>query len=411
MKELTLKLTGMAHGGFAMGRDKNGRPVFVPYAIPGERVRVRLPEENRRFARVELVGVIDSAPDRVSPRCRHFGVCGNCHFQHMNYQAQLQAKEAVVRDQLVRVGGIKNPSLRPIVAFPSDYEYRIETTLFPATGGGLGYWSPTERHIFPVEECPILRPGLMAALADLDVDLPGLRKLTLRLGDENELLAALETDDVEPPELAVDFPVSVAIVLPDRTAAALIGDPYLVVTIKNRPYRVSPGVGFPPSAIAAEMVIDAVLDAAEVRSDARIILVPGGAGWLAAALAGQAAEVVMIEPNPDAVADAVENLDEFDNVSIYEGAGQDILALLEDTADSIIFQGAEDAVPPDALNWLSRRRPRQVIVIAEIGVLAKAAGRLSKTGYRLKTAIPLDTHPQAFQVEVVAVWEVAGQDI
>jgi hypothetical protein len=98
-------------------------------------------------------------------------------------------------------------------------------------------------------------------------------------------------------------------------------------------------------------------------------------------------------------------------VSIYEGAGQDILALLEDTADSIIFQGAEDAVPPDALNWLSRRRPRQVIVIAEIGVLAKAAGRLSKTGYRLKTAIPLDTHPQAFQVEVVAVWEVAGQDI
>jgi 23S rRNA (uracil1939-C5)-methyltransferase len=409
MKELTIKLTGMAHGGFAMGRDKNGRPIFVPYAIPGERVRVRLPEEKRRFARVELLEVIDFTPDRVKPRCRHFGICGNCHFQHMTYPAQLVAKEAVARDQLERVGNIRNPAMQPIVPFPVAYEYRGETTLFPVPDGGLGYWSPIEQRIFLVEECPILQPELMAALADLDVDLPGLRKLTLRLGDD-ELLAAIETDGVEPPELAVDFPVSVAIVLPDRTAAALIGDPYGVVTLKNRPFRVSPGVVFPSSVMAAEMVIDAVLDAAEVRPDDRIFLVTGGAGWLAAALAEQAAEVVMIEPNPNAVADAVENLDEFDNVAIYEGAVQDILALLEDTPTTVVFQESDEAVPASAFKWLSNNKPQQVVVIAEAGALGKVAGRLSKTGYRLKTAIPLDTTPQTFQVDIVVVWVVAGQD-
>jgi hypothetical protein len=82
----------------------------------------------------------------------------------------------------------------------------------------------------------------------LDVELPDLRKLTLRLGDDDDLLAALEVEGVEPPELAVDFPMSVSIVLPDRTAATLIGDPYLVRTVGGRPLRLSPGVAFPHSA-------------------------------------------------------------------------------------------------------------------------------------------------------------------
>ena len=411
MTELTLTLTDMAHGGLALGRDRGGRAIFVPFAIPGETVRVRAPRPDARFARAELLAVVRPSPDRVNPRCRHFGICGQCAFQHMTYAAQLRAKEAVVRDQLSRVGGIRNPVVRPIIPHPAAYGYRGETALFRAEGGGLGYWSPVERRIFRVAECPILAPALQAALEDLDVDLPDLRKLTLRLGDDDELLAALEVEGVEPPELAVDFPVSVSIVLPDRTAASLIGDPFLVRTVGGRPLRLSPGVAAPHSAAAAEMLTAAVLDAAAVAPGETVLESRAGPGWLTAALAARAAEVIAIEPNPDAVADAAENLDAFDNVSLYEATEEEALPALARTPATAIFHahghgqshGAGE-LPAATLDWLARAQPGRVVVVAEVGALAKDAKRLAKAGYRPVSFQPVDLGPQGFEVEVVGGW-------
>jgi len=403
VSELTLTLTDMAHGGLALGRDKGGRAVFVPFAMPGETVRVRLPRPDARFPRAELLAVVRPSPDRVTPRCRHFGICGNCHFQHMRYEAQLRAKEAVVRDQLGRVGGIRQPVVRPIVPHPAAYDYRGETTLFRAEEGGLGYWSPVERRIFRVEECPILRPELQAALDDLDVDLPDLRKLTLRLGDDDELLAALEVEGVEPPEMTVDFPVSVSIVLPDRTAASLIGDPFLTRTVGGRPFRVSPGVAFPHSAVAAEMLVEAVLALAVLAPGETVLESHGGAGWLTAALATRAASVIAIEPNPDAVADAAENLDAFDNVALYEAMEEEALPALEAAPDVVVLR-PEEGLSAAALDWLARARPGRVVVLAEVGALAKDAKRLAKAGYRPVAFQPVDVAPQGFGVEVVGMW-------
>jgi len=404
MPDLTLTLTDMAHGGLALGRDKSGRAIFVPFAIPGETVRVRVPDDKRGFARAELLEIVKPSPDRVTPRCRHFGICGNCHLQHMSYAAQLRAKEAAVRDQLTRVGGLKDPPLRPILPAPEPYGYRAEAALFPVEGSGLGYWSPVEQRIFRVEECPILQPALESALPDLDVELPGLRRLTLRLGDDEELLAALETEDVEPPELAVDFPVSVAIVLPDRTAASLIGDPWLLRTIAGREYRFSPGVAYPAGPAAAEQLAAAILELAEIGAADGVLESPGGAGWLTAALAERAASVIAVEPNPDAVADAAENLDAFDNVSIYESAEEEAFPALETQPDIVVLRPA-DGLSPAAFRLLERLHPRRrVVVVGEVGALAKDAKRLAKMGYRPLAFQPVDLSPQAFQVEVVSLW-------
>ena len=408
MTELTLTLTDMAHGGMALGRDKGGKLLFVPFAIPGETVRVRAPRPDARAPRAALLSVVKPSPDRVPPRCRHFGVCGNCHFQHMTYAAQLRAKEAVVRDQLGRIGGVRNPVVSPIVPYPAAYDYRAETTLFRADEGGLGYWSPVERRIFRVEECPILHPELQAALGELDVDLPDLRKLTLRLGDGDELLAALEVEGVEPPELAADFPVSVAIVLPDRTAASLIGDPFLERTVDGRTLRVSPGVEFPHSAAAAELLVEAVLRMAEITPTDIVLESPAGPGWLTAALAERAAGVIAIEPNPDAVADAAENLDAFDNVSLYQAAEDEALPVLDAVPDvatpDVAVLRPEAELSEAALDWLAAARPRRVVVAAEVGSLAKDAKRLARAGYRPVAFQPVDIAPQGFWVEVVGVW-------
>jgi 23S rRNA (uracil1939-C5)-methyltransferase len=401
MTDLTLTLTDMAHGGLAMGRDLDGRPVFVPYAIPGETVRVRLPGTNKRFARAELLQVTKPSPERVAPRCVHFGVCGNCHLQHMTYNAQLRAKHAVVVDQLERVGKVDRPSVAPVAGAPQAYSFQQEAGLFPANEGGLGYWSPVERRIFPVTECPILDEQLQAALAIFDVDLPDLRKLTLRLGDDGDLLAALAVDEVEPPELAADLPISVAIVLPDQTAAALIGDPYFEATFRGRAFRVSPGVAFPAYPAAYESVVAAVVALGGLRASDIVLEAPGDAGWLTAALAEQTAEVVVIEPNPDAVADMIVNLDAFDTVTLYEGYEEEVLPDLEISPDVVVFHPAH-GLTEGMWYGLTRMRPRALVVLGEIGALAKDMPRLAELGYSLTEARPVDVRPQSFEVVVVA---------
>src|SRR5579859_3097169 len=111
-----LELTGMAHGGYAIGRHA-GRAIFVPYALPGEKVLARLTQDRGRFAHAEVLEIIASSPDRITPLCPHFGPgkCGGCQWQHISYEAQLRLKTSIVRDQLQRIGGIADPVVHPTI--------------------------------------------------------------------------------------------------------------------------------------------------------------------------------------------------------------------------------------------------------------------------------------------------------
>ena len=244
MAFVILTLTAMANGGAAFGRDDDGRVVFLPLAIPGERVKVEIVEDKRRYARGRLVEIMAPSPDRVDPRCPHFGPCGGCHFQHITYPAQLRFKEEVIRDQLSRIAGLPEVNIRPVLANPEPWAYGIEADFYPAPEGKLGFWSPERGRMMPIESCPVMHPRLLELYQDTDLLLPNLRKLSLRMGSDGALLAALEVEGVEPPSLEADFPVSVAIKLPDETAANLIGENYLVQSLKGRDFRVSAGCFF-----------------------------------------------------------------------------------------------------------------------------------------------------------------------
>lgn len=402
---ITLKLTGMAHGGAAVGRDRRGKPVFVPYAIPGETVRAEIVDERGSFSRAVLREVREPSPDRVAPRCPHFGVCGGCHLQQMDYAAQLRAKHAVVVDQMQRIGGFRQVPARPVLPNPRPYQYAIETSLSPTADGGLGFWAPAERRVIPVETCYLIRQPLLDLLHDIDLELPGLRKLTLRLGSDDAMLAALEVDDVEPPELEADFPVSVAIVLPDRTAASLIGDPYLVQTVKGRDLRFSPGCFFHPSIEGAELLVDAVLAYAALDGRMRVLELYSGVGLLTAFLAAQAADVVAVEANADAVADTAVNLAAFDNVSLYHSPVEAALGAFDGAPDVLVVNPPGDGLSPTAVGEILRlAAPRLVYASSEIATLARDAKQLARGGYRLHDIQPIDMQPQTFHVDTVSLW-------
>ncbi len=137
-ENILVEVTTPIYGGECMGRLPDGRAVFVPYTLPGEQVRVHLVEQHRGFARARLVEVVRPSPDRITPRCIHYGVCGGCHFQHTTYANQLKLKQAVVRDQLERIGGIANPLVDEVIPSPAGLELPQRLAISPYRGGKTG---------------------------------------------------------------------------------------------------------------------------------------------------------------------------------------------------------------------------------------------------------------------------------
>jgi 23S rRNA (uracil1939-C5)-methyltransferase len=401
---LTLKPTAVANGGAGIARDANNRPIFIPFTIPGETVTVRLTEEKAHFAHAELLAVLEPAPERIPARCPHFGLCGGCHFQHMGYEAQLAAKRQIVADQLQRIGGITAVTIPPVIPNPNPWGYRAAAHLTPSPEGRLGYWSPVRREVMGIDVCYIIHPDLLTLWQDIDLELPGLRQLTLRRGDDEALLAALEIEDVEPPELETDFPVSVAIVLPDETAVSLIGDNYLIQSVGGRDFRVSPGCYFAPSPAMLGPIIETILAYAQLSGRETVTDAYRGVGFFTAGLAPHAAAVRAIEINPDAIADTAVNLNHTDNVAVYEGWVEEVLPALP-TPDLLLIHPPEKGLSKGAMQAVTRSRPpRLIYVSSDVATLARDGKQLTQAGYTLHAIQPLDTAPQTYHMETVSLW-------
>ncbi len=407
MKPITLDLIEMANGGSAVARGKKKLTIFVPYGIAGEKVQATIISQKNDHARAEIVQVLRPSPDRIEPGCEYFGVCGGCHYQHMRYEAQLRTKKDIVLDQMERIGNVKNAPVCETLPNPTPWAYRVEMSLSPTKDGRLGFWSPHQKEVIPIEACPISRPQLLTLLQDIDLELPGLRKMTLRMGADEELLAAIEVDDVEPPSLEADFPISVAIVLPDKTAATLVGDHFIVQSVHERDFRVSPGCFLPASLAGMALVIDTVLRYAALTGAESVLELYSGVGMLTAFLAEQAAHVVAVERNQDAVADMAVNLAHTENVSVYEDFVESALPVLDEAFDLVVLHPVKDGVSRDGMQALLEKRPFRIIYVSsDIATMARDGGQLIRRGgYKLIEVQPIDMQPQTYHVETVSLWE------
>jgi 23S rRNA (uracil1939-C5)-methyltransferase len=139
-------------GGNGMARH-DGKVIFVPMTLPGEKVRVRIVDSKKDFARAEPVEILTPSPDRVKPPCPVFGRCGGCDWQHIDYQAQLREKVAMVEDALRRTGGLVFPGLAIEPGKPWRYRNRIQIHRGPAGEGG--FLARTSHSVVPIKTCPV----------------------------------------------------------------------------------------------------------------------------------------------------------------------------------------------------------------------------------------------------------------
>lgn len=166
--------------------------VFVPFVGLGEEVEVEVTETKKRFARARLLDVVNPSPARVTPRCRYFGVCGGCQYQHLAYTVQLEIKRKQVADLLQRLGHIAPERVQPVVPCPSPYGYRNRIMIRSQwdkfkQGLNIGYIRADSRLVVDIEECPIAEPALNEQIQHVRANPPpkGGIKVVLRVAPEN----------------------------------------------------------------------------------------------------------------------------------------------------------------------------------------------------------------------------------
>jgi tRNA/tmRNA/rRNA uracil-C5-methylase (TrmA/RlmC/RlmD family) len=177
-RTVDLVIDDIAFGGKGVGRAE-GKAIFVPFTIEGERVAARVVREKKSFAEAELVRVTEASPHRTIPHCPYFGRCGGCSYQHMLYEHQLHWKSRQVAQALRRIGKFREPPLRPIVPSPRDYEYRNRITVH-VENGIVGFFRHDAHRLVDVERCPISLPEVNDELGALRGRRPRDGHYTLR---------------------------------------------------------------------------------------------------------------------------------------------------------------------------------------------------------------------------------------
>ena len=409
---LTVKLEKLAYGGDALGRlsdpqtGETGRVVFVPFALPGETVRARMVEEKAGHVRAELAEVLDASPDRITPRCIHYGICGGCHYQHIPYAAQLQAKAEILREQLLRIAKIEKPPLQPIVPSLEEWNYRNHLQFHLAPSGMVGYVDASTRNILAIKECHLPEEPLNQLWPRLEFE-PGseLQRVSLRLGACGGILLVLESDMPEIPELELEADLSV-VHLTGEDMVVMAGDRYLVVEVKGRPFQVSAGSFFQVNTEMAARMVDHLLANLPVSSETTLLDVYCGVGLFSAFFAGRAGRLIGIESSASACEDYEVNLNEFDNVELYEAPAEYVLPGLHVSAEAVIVDPPRAGLDKRALQALLALAPSKLAYVScDPSTLARDAKYLLAGGYRLAQVTPFDLFPQTYHIESISLFE------
>lgn len=407
METATLDLTAMAHGGAALGRI-DGKAVFVPYTLPGERVRVAITDDRGRYAFGQATDVIERSPKRVEPPCPYFGPgrCGGCQWQHIDYETQVRLKADILVDQLARIGSIDAAPVQPTLPDSSGWAYRNRARFRPARDGGLGFLVAGSDDALAIDECAVLQPALQRTYRSLDLELEGLVAVTLRVGvATGDQLLLFETEEDAAPLLEVDLPVSCALLRSDGEVVDLIGGSSIRERVGGHAYRISGPAFFQANTVQAERLTQIVLRYLELQGDDVVLDAYSGVGLFTAPLAERAGLVVAIEVDPIAVVDLVENTAEYDNVEVIEGPVEAALPGVEYGLAAAVVDPPRAGLDRAALDALVALQPARIAYVScDPATLARDARRLVRHGYTLREVQPVDMFPQTFHIESVALF-------
>ncbi|HBO34434.1 MAG TPA: hypothetical protein DD636_06825 [Anaerolineaceae bacterium] len=388
--------------------------MFVPFALPGEVAEIEIIESKERFARGRVVNLLEASSERITAPCPYFTICGGCHYQHLDYAQQLSLKNKLVKDQLLRIGKLKDLPEITITASPLPFGYRNQVQFHPTnleSGEGfpsLGFKQANSDEVLPIQKCLLVPDELNQLLTQIELEpYSDLSRIAMRIDSDGELMLVFTGESNDPPDLSIELPVSSAYVGPDGQSLNLAGNDALVYTILGKEFLVSPESFFQVNLPVAEEMLRHVLSLIENQHDLNILELYSGVGLFTRFLAPYASQLTAIESSPSACFDFVTNLDEFDNVSLYEGAVEEILpGLIKqlETVDLVVLDPPRAGLNTWARQALIDLDPEQIIYIScDPSTLARDLKHFSGAGYSLQNLHAFDMFPQTAHVETVVL--------
>jgi 23S rRNA (uracil1939-C5)-methyltransferase len=452
---IDLPISTLAFGGQGIGRRDNF-VVFVDGAVPGDVARVVLTRVTRRYAEGRLVELVEESPDRRPALCLHFGGCGGCRWQSLDYPVQLRYKAQQVRDSLERMGGLSGFDLQPIRGMDDPWRYRNKVEFSAGTGPDgetlLGF-HPAGRWdtVLPLDDCRLLpldfetvRSVTQSWLREVGMPPwdPRMRSgqvqhLTIRRSESTgEVLAGLTTTTSALPKPATlaqrlleAVPGLVGLVHVTHPASydsattpasqTLWGRPHLYEDLDGLRLKISINAFFQTNTQMARVLYRLVAEAAALTGQETVWDLYAGIGSIGLSLArAGAARVLGIEIVASAVQDAKENaaLNGIGEAVFFEGDARVLLKnLLEGRSglpsgwtdpDVVVVDPPRAGLPPKVLARLAAVGPKRLVYVScNPTTLAPNAASLLEAGYRLTTVTPVDMFPHTPHIEAVALLE------
>jgi 23S rRNA (uracil1939-C5)-methyltransferase len=390
--ELTIEK--LVYGGEGLGR-ADGRVVFAPYVLPGERVLVEPASVKGSLLRAKPREVLICSAARVEPPCPYFGRCGGCHYQHASYALQLEAKQAILRETLQRLGKFEAPAEIAVIAGePWGYRNRAQ---FHTAGSAIGYLEAQSHRLCPITHCPIASPRVNEALTALVAMMHDARWAHFVRSIEvftNETETQLNVLESERP-VAKRFFEWCAETIPGFVTG-LLDYPAAGFT-----YRVGSGSFFQVNRFLIDELVRTAIG--ELSGNSALDLY-AGVGLFSLPLTRRFSQVTSVESVTSAVRDLRFNAERAGvALEIAQSSTEDFLKKLEVPPDFVLADPPRTGLGKTVVGRLADLKPPRITIVAcDPATLARDLPGLLRAGYRLDRLTMIDLFPQTFHIETIA---------
>ncbi len=440
----TVEIESLAYRGEGIGHVQN-KVIFVPLTAPGDTVELTVSENRKNYLRGMVNQFNKRSSHRVVPLCDYFGECGGCHWQHLQYEYELEAKKKILQDILSRIGKLSPDSyecLSPIPS-PKPYGYRCRIRLQGITQRTteLGFFRSHSKEIIPIDRCELASEFLNETMKRLHGFLNSLDYLMaftevqiLASPDREEATLAFSCPQRMDDEVVKDFlkalkshipkvyGVSFETVSNGETQPEHFGNCALEVDYSFTPLS---GEGRVPLRYRTQVhafsqvnpeqnrnLLKTVYDWAEPSGEKVVLDLFCGAGNLSIPLARNVKKVIGMESSLPAVENARENADlnglancDFRHANVFEGLDQ---LKGEGRVDILLIDPPRKGAKECIGNIVALDPSKILYVSCDPSTLARDLGLLSYSKYRLRRIQLIDMFPQTYHVECIAEFTPLG---
>lgn len=450
-----VEITGVAAEGKSIAR-VDDMVVFIPYGAPGDVVNIKLDKKKRSYAEAHIVDMVKPSPDRVTPACEHFGVCGGCKWQHIPYESQLRYKRDQVVDALTRIAKVEIPEVNPTLGSKETFCYRnkLEYTFSCkcwitfedlrsgreiADRNALGFHIPGAfDKVLDIKKCWLqddlsnrirlfVRQYALAKgyeFYDIKAQQGLMRTLMVRIASTGEVMLIVvfarpeqeKIDDLMG-TIAAEFPEITSLLyvvnqkvndtIADQEVITYRGRDYINEEMEGLQFRIGPKSFYQTNSLQAYELYKVARRMACLKPDDLVYDLYTGTGTIANFVARQVKKVVGIEYVPEAIADAKLNseVNGIDNTTFFAGDMKDVLTdgfiAEHGRPDVMIIDPPRAGMHEDVVNVILNARPERIVYVSCNPATQARDLALMDEFYRVEEVQPVDMFPHTHHVENV----------